>query len=146
MTTRRAVTRIVCALCISSAGCDGPTTADPILWQGELVAEPVADEVQGNVAMVAGTHETLIGIGITSGPADNTLRWLIRGGRCATTGTPIAPASTFPDLTISAEGEAITETVIRRRLDASARYSAEVFFVTDATTVLAACADLERVE
>ena len=145
MTTRRAVTRVVCTLCLSSAACGTPTAPDPILWEAELVAEPAAGDMQGGVAMVAGTH-TLIGIGITNGPAENTLRWVIRSGRCATTGSPVAPQSTFPDLTVSEAGEAATETTIRRRLDGSAQYAAEVFFTTDATTVRAACADLERVQ
>jgi hypothetical protein len=145
MTTRRVVTRIISTLCVSAAACDTPTAPDPLLWQADLVAESVADEMQGSVAMVAGTN-TSIGIGIFNGPAENTLRWVVRSGRCATTGTPVAPASTFPNMTVSAEGEAGAETTLRRRLDGNAEYAAEVFFVTDATPIRAACADLERVE
>ena len=146
MTIRRNVTRAVCALSVSAAACESPTVAEPILWEGELVAEPVADDVQGSIAMVAGTYDTQIGIGVTSGPADNTLQWVIRSGSCATSGTPVAPASTFPTLTVSAEGTASAETVIRRRLSGSTQYAAEVFFTTDAASVRAACADLERVQ
>jgi hypothetical protein len=145
MTIRRGLTRSACALCASITACGLPSEPDPILWQGELVADAAADDVRGNVAMVAGSNDTLIGIALTSAPAENTLRWVIRVGRCETSGAPIAPASTFPDLTTSDVGEAAAETIVRRRLAGSTAYAAEVFFTTDASTVRAACAELERV-
>ena len=132
-------------LALGLAGCVGPDEPlDVLLWEGSLATRTGFSTIGGSVAMVANEHDTQIGIGVNGAQPNARLTWAMRTGPCAGAGARVSGASAYPTLTVSAEGEARAETVIRRRVDSTAEYAAEVFG-NDGAAVLA-CAQMQRVQ
>jgi hypothetical protein len=129
-----------------AAGCYG-STEPPEIVTLEATLEPadgVVDPVTGSVAMVIGTSQTQIGIGIEGGTIGERLGWAVRNGTCSGSGERVGPVTAFPPIEVGTTGAGESETVLFRRIAISGPYAAEVFANEDATGDVMACADLVR--
>lgn len=123
------------------SACSGITDPPEIVQlQGELdPADDVAEPITGSVAMVIAERQTQIGIGVDGAVEGRRFGWRVRNGSCPGSGDRIGPASGFPPIEIDEDGTGQAETILFRRIDASATYAAEVLTETDGTGSVLAC-------
>jgi hypothetical protein len=130
----------------SNAGCL-PTEEPPVVntWEGELSATDDGPAgVGGHIAAVANAGRTQIGIGVSDAELAGPLGWIVREGRCATSGQRITIATAFPAIPLGSSGSGNAETVLGRMLATDVSYAAEVFDNAGQTGAPIACGNLIR--
>jgi hypothetical protein len=117
---------------------EGPSVQ---LWETVLQAELDYPDVTGQAAAVSGPSGTETGVEIQGAEPDAVHAWGVRLGSCATPGAQIGPDTEYPDLEVSAGGNASAATRFGSTLSTANAYHVEVrVSASDRSRV--ACGDL----
>jgi hypothetical protein len=141
----RKAARLLMVLPILAAGCIDPVSTVPVItWQGALEPSSSAGvPITGSVAMVANQFSTQMGIGVSAGPENTTLRWVVRSGSCSSPGNPVAGEELFPSLNLNDSGAGQVDFVLNRRINVSGTFATQVL---DPSGQLLGCANLSRLD
>lgn len=135
----------IASAALAAGGCRvlGSVDVDVFAWEGDLVAI-AGDAPGGSVAALSQNGRTIASIRITDGPmGEHVFDWRIRAGSCASPGSPLGGAATYPAIEHSAPGNSSAETVLGDTMPDSRSYHAVLIRSADGTEV--ACGDFRRV-